>query len=200
MTATFAGPIGIKTVLLSDMDPEKASSQPMAEVHFRGSCACARMTYACTSIPSSAQACHCVSCRKLSGSPYQAFADVPATSLTFYDNTENLRHEGLPKDNIGGITFIRLSEVAERAFCVSCHASLAFRYKPHPNYMGVPMGSIDESSLKGEEVKEALKLKKHIFVSQKVSWVDVTKDGLPTFERFSGTFEQDLYAANEKKG
>jgi len=60
--------------------------------------------------------------------------------------------------------------------------------------MGVTLGSIDEDSL-SKEVREKLRLEKHIFVSQKACWFDVKKDGLPTFERFSGTFEEDLEKA-----
>ena len=180
------------------MASEKPSTSP--KIYFRGSCACSRLTYTCTTIPNMSQACHCISCRKLSGGPYQAYTDVPASSTTFYDNTEKLRYEGMPKDNIGGITFLRLSDVAERAYCVSCYTPLAFRYRHKPEYLGIAMGSVDEESLGGEEVREALRLKKHIFVSQKCFWDQSTNDDLPKVDRFSGTFEEDMEASKGKHG
>lgn len=84
------------------MSTEKQTSQTM--VYFKGSCACGRITYACYEVPRMASACHCVICRKLGGGPFQAFADVGAKSITLYDNKDSLRYEGLPKDDIGGIT------------------------------------------------------------------------------------------------
>ncbi|KAK3069130.1 hypothetical protein LTR53_012776 [Teratosphaeriaceae sp. CCFEE 6253] len=171
------------------------------QVYFTGSCACSRITYACTQLPTATQACHCVTCRKVSGGPYQAFADVQAASVTYHDHTSDLQFVGLPESDTGGLTILRLSGVAERAFCASCHSALAFRY-PHKSRlsggMGVTMGSIDEESLVSSEVREALRLRAHIFVSQKACWVEVAGDGVEVFERFSGGFEKDLREATGK--
>jgi hypothetical protein len=162
-------------------------------VYFKGSCACGRMTYECTEIPPAIQACHCVTCRKLSGGPYHGYADIKSRSVTFFDNKEQLRYEGLPKDNVGGIDFLRVSKLADRALCLDCHTPLAFRYKHHHDTdgIGITMGSIDEDSILNDEVKQAMKLQKHIFVSQNPWWYEI-KDGLPTHDRFSGRFEQDM--------
>ena len=141
---------------------------------------------------------HCVTCRKLSGGPYQAFADVESKSVTFYDNKEHLRYEGLPKDDIGGITFLRLSAVAERAFCAACHTPLAMRYRHHPELIGVTLGTVDNESVSEQKVKDALRPTGHIFVSQKAWWVDVEKDGIPVYDRFTGDFEQDMKAWHGK--
>jgi hypothetical protein len=103
---------------------EKPNNEP---VYFGGSCACGRITYESRSFPESSNTCHCVTCRKLSGAAYQAFPDVKSKQVTFYDNKETLRYEGLPVDSIGGIAFVRFSKVGERAFCVDCHTPLAMR-------------------------------------------------------------------------
>jgi len=174
------------------MAAEKPASPPV--ISFKGSCACGRMTYDCAEPPFSSSACHCNTCRKLSGGPYQAFVDVISKSVTFYDNAEHLRYEGLPKDNIGGITFLRFSKVSERAFCASCHSPLAMRYKLEYDTIGLTLGSVDEESMGNEKVKEAFKLQQHIFVSQKAWWYDVEKDDLPCEDRFTGHFEEDMKA------
>lgn len=175
-------------------DAEKTRSQPS----FRGSCACGRLNYQCSSAPrESTTACHCVTCRKLAGGPYQAFSHVTAESLTYFDQKEHLRYEGLPKDNIGGIVYLRLSKAAERAFCASCYTPLAMRYKHQPGIVAVALGSIDEDSISSSHVKKLLGLDSHIFTSQKAWWMDFAKDDLPKHERFPGSFEEDLKARCE---
>jgi hypothetical protein len=171
-------------------ETEKADACP--EIHFKGSCACGRLTYACERIPTAnaTTACHCVTCRKLSGGPYQAYTDVTSKSITFFDNEERLQHQGLPEDSIGCIVFLRLSPAGERAYCAFCHSPLAMRYKHDPEVIGLTLGSVDESSIVSENVKNALRVKAHIFASQKAWWFDL-KDGLPAHERFSGGFERD---------
>ncbi|KAK5128951.1 hypothetical protein LTR85_000284 [Meristemomyces frigidus] len=180
------------------MESEKPTETPT--IAFKGSCACKRMTYDCTHLPHKVTACHCITCRKLSGGPFQAFADVPPRSVTFYDNREHLRYEGLPKDDFGGITFLRLSKVADRAFCASCNTPLAMRYAHEGGDFDLAIGSADEASLTSEEAKAVFKPKQHIFVSQRVWWYDIAKDGTPFYDRFPGTFEDDMKAGDSKEG
>lgn len=175
------------------MAEEKSASAP--EVQFKGSCACGRVTYTCTSPPREGftTACHCVTCRKISGGPFQAFAHVFAANLTYFDEEKNSRHEGLPKDDTGGIVFRRLSPVGERAFCGSFSTSLAMRYKHEPDNIGVTLGTIDEDSIGSPKVKELLQPTQHIFMSQSVSWLHIDNDGVPKYARFtSGDFEEDM--------
>lgn len=149
--------------------------------------------------PTSAQACHCVTCRKLSGGPFQVFPDVVSKQVTFYDKKEHLRYEGLPKDTIGGITFLRLMPGAERAFCIDCHTQMAMRYAHDYETIGMPLGTVDEETIKDDQVKEALKPKSHIFASHNPWWYDITMDGLPTRDRFGGDFEERMNAWNKQK-
>ena len=152
----------------------------------------------------SAQSCHCVTCRKLSGGPYQSFADVSSNGVTFYDKKDKLRYEGLPKDSIGGFTFINFSKVGERAFCIECYSPLAMRYRHQPDLLGLTLGTVDEETIKDERVKEALAPAAHIFICQKVWWYDASKDGIPTHDRFGGTayenFETGMKAWEGKEG
>ncbi|KAK4505441.1 hypothetical protein PRZ48_003404 [Zasmidium cellare] len=177
------------------MAEDRSPSAP--EVHFRGSCACGRITYACSTPPKEGHttACHCVTCRKISGGPFQAFAHVAAANLTFFDNQEHSRVEGLPKDDANGIVFRRLSPIGERAFCGSCSTSLAMRYKHQPQNVGVTLGTIDEDSVANPKVKDLLQIDQHIFMGQSVSWLHIDNDGVPKYARFtSGEFEEDMAA------
>lgn len=180
-------------------ESEKPPSKP--PIYFGGSCACGRITYESTSFPKGAQLCHCVTCRKLSGASYQCFPDVISKEVTFYDNKKSLRYEGLPKDSIGGITFLRFSKVGERAFCVDCYSPLAMRYRHEEHVIGLTLGTVDEETIKDEKVKEALKPVAHIFVSQAPWWdSQVGKDGLEAHDRFTAGFTKSLKDWEEKSG
>lgn len=180
--------------------PDPANTAPPEEgAVFGGSCACRRITYTSSAIPESCTICHCTTCRKLSGGPYQCFPEVPATAVTFFDHKESLRYEGLPKDTIGGITFLRLSNIADRAFCVDCHTPLAMRYRKDEATTHLTLGSVDETTIKDHEVRRALEPKMHIFTSQAVWWNDFAKDGLRAHERFGGDFEQKMQVSADQK-
>jgi hypothetical protein len=130
----------------------------------------------------------------LSGAAFQAFPDVASKQVTFYDKKERLRYESLPKNSIGGITFLRLMPGAERAFCVDCHTQMAMRYAHDYETIGMPLGTVDEDTIKDEKVKEALMPTSHIFAIQNAWWYDIEGDGLPCRERFGGDFEEKMKA------
>ena len=156
---------------------------------FGGSCACGRIFFESSVLPERVHNCHCVTCRKISGGPYQSFADVGSKDVLFYDKQDSLRYDGLPVDNIGGIAFKRFSKSGERAFCRDCNSMFAMRYKHYPWLTGLTLGSLDEQTFENDAVAETLKPRMQIFSSQRIWWYDVGKDGLPCFERFSDDFE-----------
>ncbi|KAI6909179.1 hypothetical protein KC318_g2211 [Hortaea werneckii] len=180
---------------------EPTTSQPSIPKApaFKGSCVCTRITLESSQFPKSCSACYCISCQKLSGGPFQAYAETASDALTLYDNQEKLRYQGFPKDDIGGIAYLRLSELGERAYCVSCRTPLAMRYKHQPESTGIAMGCIDERSVKGEDARAAFRVEEHIFVGQKAWWYDINDD-VPKYDRFSEGFEEDMKAAMGKEG
>lgn len=135
------------------------------------------------------------SCRKLSGGPFQAFADVTSNSLTFFDTKEDRRYEGVPKEKMGGgggiITTLHFSKVSDRAFCSSCYTPLWMRYEHKAGVVALALGAIDEGSMT-DEARDAFRLSAHIFVSQKAWWCDVERDGVPLYDRFSKDFGAKL--------
>ena len=120
--------------------------------------------------------------------------------ITFYDNKEHLRYEGLPKDNIGGIVFLRLSKVGERAYCIDCHTPLAMRYMHLPEIVHLTLGTVDEGTVPNDEMKVAMKPTGHIFWDQRVRWSAPPDDGVPRQGRFGGAFEEGIKAWQEKHG
>lgn len=177
-----------------DEKPSKSS------VLYGGSCACGRITYESSTQPEDFSCCHCITCRKLSGAPYIPFVAANSKEVLFFDNISALKYEGLPVDSIGGIEIGRRSKEADRAFCHDCHSQLAMRYNKQQARISLCVGTIDEDSISKQEVKEGLRPTEHIFISQKCSWSQPSRDGIPCYDRFPGNFEQDLKAWAGKEG
>ncbi|RMZ01196.1 hypothetical protein D0860_07700 [Hortaea werneckii] len=135
----------------------------------------------------------------LSGGPFQAYAETASDALTLYDNQEKLHYQGFPKDDIGGIAYLRLSKLGERAYCVSCRTPLAMRYRHQPGSTGIAMGCLDQGSVKGESARVAFRVEEHIFVGQKAWWYEI-HDEVPKYERFSEGFEEEIQVALGKEG
>lgn len=170
------------------------SPQPV----FKGSCACNRIRFASNSPPTNTTTCYCVTCRKLSGSHSQTFTHVPSKSLILYDDTSALRYEGLPKADIGGIAFLRLSSFAERAVCATCRSPLAMRYLVDEEEVGVVVGAIDGEGM-ASEVVDGLRPEKAIFVGSAPSWEDVGRLGIRTYERFGDSFAEEVVTGYGKE-
>ena len=167
----------------------------MSDIAFAGSCACGRITYKCSSIPTGCAACHCVTCRKTGGASYQTFAVIDGDKIIFHDDKTNTTLAGLPETSKDGIEILSLSKIADRVFCFDCHSPFGMRYEHSPTRHSVTLGSVDEESIRDDEVRKALTPEVHIFTTQKAWWCEgIGKDGLRRCERFTGTFEDDIQA------
>lgn len=143
-------------------------------------------------------ACHCVTCRKLGGGSYQCFAVIEANKLVFHNTKTGSTSPGLPTESEGGIDFLKLSEFAERALCADCHTPFGMRYKHSCHIHSVALGSVNEDTIRDEEVRKALQPGFHIFTSQRAWWCKgIGEDGLRSCERFSGDFEDRIKAWEE---
>ena len=134
-------------------------ARPKAEVIFTGGCRCGNVKYSSTARPSDMTFCHCRACQHLSGSAFIAFSDMPVNALRF--SASSTRQT------------IKLSDVAERTFCSSCGSPITMAYSSEPDSISVVASSIDPGSLKGEP----LKVRKHIYLSEKAPWFTVPEDG-----------------------
>lgn len=166
---------------------------------FGGSCACGRITYKCSSNPLAVALCHCITCRKLGGGSYQVFVRIDAAKISFHDHKDDILLPALPARSQHGIEILALSTFAERAFCVDCHTPLGMRYKHSQESHSVTLGSVDEDTIRDEDVKKALVPGFHIFTSQKAWWCEgIGRDGLGKEGRFTGRFEEDIRAWEKK--
>ncbi|OBT84582.1 hypothetical protein VE02_06326 [Pseudogymnoascus sp. 03VT05] len=165
-------------------------------VVLRGGCRCGNITYTSTSLPTSMGHCHCLACRKASGSPFQTFASFPIDSLTWTTHTSHGLSIGNTSDE-SGLSIYEANPWARRGFCGNCGSPVRLHSATRPKEMSIVVGSIDEGSIKGEMMKPT----EHIFLEEKAGWFDLPEDGLGRFERFSeGESDKKIKAWLEEHG
>lgn len=123
----------------------------------KGSCLCGAVKFEVTGELGSADACHCIQCRKWTGH-FLPGTEVPRSAVTIHG-----------KENI---KWYHSSEKARRGFCNKCGSSLFFdpvNISKH-NWIGISMGAFDTPT--------KIKLSMHIFVAEKGDYYEIN-DGLP---------------------
>lgn len=140
----------------------------------QGACCCGGVKYTSTSLPSDITNCHCIMCRRLSGSAFLSFADFPAAAVKI--------------DPGASLQTLYVSDIAERGYCSACGTPVTMTYSCEPDRIGIAAGTIDEDTIKGSMVSATA----HIFVSQKACWYTIGEDGLRRWDRFSVEFQQKI--------
>lgn len=121
-------------------------------ITFTGHCHCGSISYTSTSHPQNLTYCYCSTCRRLSGAPFIAWADIPVSSLLLEDENNKLK--------------ILSSGVAKREICSECGSPITMRYLCDEEIVGIAAAGVDEDSLVMGEGNELL-VTEHIFVGQK---------------------------------
>ena len=131
------------------------------EFRFTGGCLCGAVRYECTGKPVAAGHCHCIDCRKSSGTGHCSHLMVPAQAfrisgeVTFYD---------APADSGNQIS---------RGFCPTCGSAIYSKNSGMPDLV-IPRAS----SLDDPEVFEPQMV---VYASQAPSW-DRISASLPAFD------------------
>ena len=117
--------------------------------------------------------CHCVDCRKASGSAAAYNARVPAESIRFTRNE--------PK----AFTVLAASgQRLKRLFCPECGSQLFSQREKLPQFLTIKVGSLDDPS--------GLAVGRHIWTSSAMPWLRIDED-VPHDEReFAGLAEPKL--------
>jgi len=113
----------------------------------RGSCLCGAITYHVTAPLGPATACHCIQCRKMTGS-FSIAAPVADDAL-------------LVK---GPVQWFNSSEQARRAFCPTCGSYLF--WDERDGKIWISLGSVDGAT--------GTRLENHIFCAYKGDYYDLT--------------------------
>jgi hypothetical protein len=120
----------------------------------KGSCLCGRVRFTVAGDLGHSDACHCLQCRKQSGH-YFASVNVPRSALVVTGEAN--------------VTWYQSSAKVRRGFCSTC-GSFLFWDPPAKDWTGVALGAFDTPT--------GTRLERHIFVSEKGDYYDIT-DGLP---------------------
>lgn len=147
-----------------------------------GSCACNHVQYTSTRLPSSIINCHCTQCRKLSGSPYQSFAEFAPGSVSWV----------VPP------TFRRSSALGVRSYCQRCGSSMSMTYDFEPEQLGIVAGTINDDD-GGDGRGKIPKPRAHIFVKEKASWFEIPEDGAERWDAYTPDVEEALRGLEKRR-
>ena len=120
----------------------------------KASCLCGGVTYQITGPIQRTRYCHCVQCRKFSGTAHAAWGLIKTTQLMLEQSSV-----GISKYNSGN---------GFRAFCSSCGSPLWYEPTALPEFRGIPLGVIDDEGVPGPQM--------HVWTRSKVSWASISDD------------------------
>lgn len=100
---------------------------------FKGGCLCGAVRVAATGKPLRVGVCHCLDCRKHSGSLFHAFAIFPADAVTVQGDTRAYS---------GSTSTASLTSQSARHFCPQCGSSIFGR---SDDEVEISLGALDET-------------------------------------------------------
>jgi len=131
---------------------------PVTQTSFTGGCLCGQVRYRASAPPANVRVCHCSNCRKAVGGPYFARAVFLAETI----------------ERTGETTRWPTSPRIDRLSCARCGTPMFSAPKDPPARLGVSLATLDDPN--------ALAPDMHIWVSEKLAWVNID-DGLPQYAR-----------------
>jgi hypothetical protein len=120
----------------------------------KASCLCGGVTYEITGPIQRARYCHCVNCRKFSGTARAAWGLVETAHLVIGPSST-----GVSKYDSG---------IGLRVFCSSCGSPLWYEPTHLPQFRGIPLGVIDDAGVPQPQM--------HVWTQSKVSWESILDD------------------------
>jgi len=125
----------------------------------KGSCLCGAVSIEIAGSLRNARYCHCVNCRKFSGTAFAAWGLAQTSQITVAPSEPKVTKF----DSGGGL----------RVFCAVCGSPLWYEPAGLPQFRGIPLGAID--------VGDASQPEMHVWTKSRVPWASIA-DGLPQHE------------------
>ena len=122
-----------------------------------GGCLCGAVRFTAEGEPVNVRICHCRACQKAMGSPFYARALYDPKAVTIS----------------GDVASYASSETLNRVFCPKCGTTL-FSRRTNGTAIGLALAAFDD--------RNAFAPTEQIWVSEKMTWVDVLK-GLPQYPK-----------------
>jgi hypothetical protein len=117
---------------------------------------------ACAGDPVRVSVCHCLDCRKRSGSAFAAQVRFPASAVTI---------EGEERD------FVRIGDSGNRAtfrFCPGCGSTIAYSVDTEPENIAIPLGLFDEGAFPLPAYS--------VYEGRKFPWVAIAGPGIDHYD------------------
>ncbi|CAG8958552.1 hypothetical protein HYFRA_00009868 [Hymenoscyphus fraxineus] len=113
------------------------SSNDSTETH--GSCLCGKVRYTITGQPKTRVVCHCLSCKKATGSSFMAneFYDREQVKIQDPDLVLKTYTDTSPESG----------SVLARSFCGNCGSNMVAQNSKRPEAMAVASGTLDDETL-----------------------------------------------------
>lgn len=167
------------------MSQDQDHKEPASEPLMKGSCLCGLTTFTVTGAPLTTLLCHCSSCKKASGSSFQANAcydpaQLSLTSLTspLATTSQDASQNVWLKEETKITTYCDRSAdsgaTVERSFCARCGSRLWNRNPAFPEVVAVAVGALDFGNGEGEGEGEGWKgwrPEREYFCKGKAEWL-----------------------------
>lgn len=124
----------------------------------KASCRCGQLTVECTGEPVRVSACHCLDCKKRSGSAFASQVRFPADQVTISGQSSDYVHVG---DSGNAATF---------HFCPTCGGALFYRNASIPDTIAVALGNFEDPWFASPSFS--------VFENRKMDWVQIVGDGI----------------------
>ena len=127
-----------------------------AQQSHAGGCLCGAVRYVATGAPLNVRVCHCITCRRITGSAFFARAQFPRDAVTVTGETA------------GHLS----SEDLVRRFCPTCGSVL---FADRGDLLSVSLGTLNDP--------DALPPQAQVFVSRQVAWLPLDPE-LPCYDEW----------------
>lgn len=132
---------------------------------FSGRCLCGKVSYQCDAEPVMAGHCHCVDCRKSSGTGHCTHVLVPVGAFHLEGEVRYYDH---PADS---------GHVISRGFCPSCGCAIHSKNSAQPDMAFIRASSLDDPDIVTPQMV--------VYASRAPSW-DHVDPSLPSFAEMPG--------------
>lgn len=125
-------------------------------------CPCGQLRAVCEGEPVRVSVCHCLDCKRRSGSAFAAQARWPDAQVTIEGDT---RSWSRTSESGGHATF---------RFCPGCGATIAFNVDTMPGLTAIPIGAFADPAFPPPEYS--------VYESRKHGWLAIAGDGIDHFD------------------
>jgi len=122
------------------------------------SCPCGQLSVTCTGEPVRISVCHCLDCKRRSGSAFSAQARWPDAQVTITGRSKAFTRVG---DSGRSATF---------SFCPDCGATMHFAIDALPGLTAVPLGAFADPAFPPPQFS--------VYESRKHAWLEITGEGV----------------------